>query len=166
MPPVLILLYMCPRTTIYIYVLVILYMCPHRAVYAFCPHTSTYVSSYMPPQTTKCVLILLHVSLYMPPVLILLHTCPRTVLCVCVRNSRNKKKCKKKSPHADTAIYRAPSYYYICVLILLYVSSHYYVSSYYYMCPHTTIYVSSYYYICVLILRLHTTYKQSGTVPR
>jgi hypothetical protein len=31
------------------------------------------------------------------------------------------------------------SYYYICVLILLY------------MCPHTTIYVSSYYYICMKI---------------
>ena len=46
-----------------------------------------------------------------------------------------------------------PLYYYICVLILLYVSSYYYyicvlillyVSSYYYMCPHTTTYVSSY----------------------
>ena len=36
------------------------------------------------------------------------------------------------------------SYYYICVLILLY------------MCPHTTICVSSYYYICVLIL-LHVS---------
>ncbi len=71
------------------------------------------------------------------------------------------------------------SYYYICVLILLYVCPHptIYVSSYYctcppnttsvlillYMCPHTkcphtTIYVSSYhyvslhYYICVLTL--------------
>ena len=58
--------------------------------------------------------------------------------------------------------------YYICVLILLYVSSYYcicvlillymwahttvYVSSYFYICPHTDIYVSSHCYICVLIL--------------
>jgi hypothetical protein len=70
----------------------------------------------------------------------------------------------------------APSYYCICVLILLYMCPHttVYVSSYYYMCPHTTIcflillcmcphttvYVSSYYYVCVLILLYmcpHTT---------
>ena len=43
------------------------------------------------------------------------------------------------APSAGAALY-ASSYYYICVLILLY------------MCPHTTIYVSSYYYISVLIL--------------
>jgi hypothetical protein len=62
------------------------------------------------------------------------------------------------------------SYCYICVLILLYVSSHYYmcphtttcvssyysvsshyyVSSSYYLYPHTTTYVSSYYSICKL----------------
>jgi hypothetical protein len=41
--------------------------------------------------------------------------------------------------YCDATIY-VSSYYYMCVLILLY------------MCPHTTIYVSSYYYIRVLIL--------------
>jgi hypothetical protein len=68
---------------------------------------------------------------------------------------------------------------YVCVLMLLYVSSYYYmcphtamcphatmcphttvcVSAYYYymcphttMCPHSTMCVSSYYYVCVLIL--------------
>jgi hypothetical protein len=70
-------------------------------------------------------------------------------------------------------------HYYICVLILLHVSSYYdtcllilhmhvliivYVSSYYYMCvlillcmcPHTTICASSYCYACVLILQTKT----------
>jgi hypothetical protein len=52
------------------------------------------------------------------------------------------------------------SYYYICILVLLYMCPRttIYVSSYYYtcvlvllyMCPRTTIHVSSYYYICVL----------------
>jgi hypothetical protein len=41
-------------------------------------------------------------------------------------------------------IYRAPSFFYIFLSILLY------------MCPHIVIYVSSYYYICVLILCPHT----------
>jgi hypothetical protein len=67
-------------------------------------------------------------------VLILLHMCSHTAVSVC-------------------------SYYYICVLILLYVSSYCYVFSYccicvlilLHMCPHTAIYVSSYCYICVLI---------------
>jgi hypothetical protein len=50
-------------------------------------------------------------------------------------------------PH--TTIY-VSSYYYICVLILLYMCPH--------MCPHTTIYVSSYYYMCP------RTTKQAGPV--
>ncbi len=57
-------------------------------------------------------------------------------------------------PH--TAMY-VSSYYYVCVVILLYMSLLVYfcphtnlcVSSYYYICPHTTIYVSSYYSVCV-----------------
>ncbi len=55
------------------------------------------------------------------------------------------------------------SYYYICVLILLYMCPHTAdvcwrlltyegVSGALQVCPHTTIYVSSYCYICVLIL--------------
>ena len=56
-----------------------------------------------------------------------------------------------------TAIY-VSSYYYICVLILLYMCPHTTICVLIlpYMCPHTTIYVSSYYYICVLIL-LHVS---------
>jgi hypothetical protein len=65
--------------------------------------------------------------------------------------------------YRHTAVY-VSSYYYLCVLILLSVSSYYsvYVSSYYYLCPHTAmclpyyykcvlilLYVSSFYYICV-----------------
>ncbi len=72
---VLILLYMCPHTAIYvsaccyICVLILLYMCPHTAMYVsaycyifvlillcMCPHTATYVSSYC----YICVLILLY----------------------------------------------------------------------------------------------------------
>ena len=55
-----------------------------------------------------------------------------------------------------------PSYWCICVLILLYMCPHtaVYVSSYcyicvlilMYMCPHTAVHVSSYCYTCVLIL--------------
>ena len=50
---------------------------------------------------------------------------------------------------------------YVYTLILLYMSSYYYVSAYYCMCPHTTMHVSAYYYmchqttICVLILLIH-----------
>jgi len=54
-------------------------------------------------------------------------------------------------PHSTLYV---SSYYYICVLILLY------------MRPHTTIYVSSFYYICVLILLYmcpHTTIYESAT---
>jgi hypothetical protein len=68
---VLILLYMCPRTAMYvssycyICVLILLYMCPHTAIYVssycyicvlillyMCPHTTMYVSSYY-----MCVLV-------------------------------------------------------------------------------------------------------------
>ena len=52
-------------------------------------------------------------------------------------------------PHTTTYV---SSSYYICVLMLVYMSTTIYVSSYYYMCPHTTLYVSSSYYICVLML--------------
>jgi hypothetical protein len=61
-----------------------------------------------------------------------------------------------KSTNTDAARVQKDEYdeAIVCVLILLYVSS------YYYMCPHTTMYVSSYYHKCVLILQymcLHTT---------
>jgi hypothetical protein len=84
--------------------------------------------------------------------------------------------------YEDTHIYRSipvyvcvlilSSYYYICVLILLYMCPHtaIYVSSYYYicvlillyMCPHTAIYMSSYCYICVLILLYMWAYPVYG----
>jgi hypothetical protein len=56
---VLILLYMCPHTAVYVSsyccmcVLILLYVCPHTAVY-----TAVYLSSYC----YKCVLILLYVN--------------------------------------------------------------------------------------------------------
>ncbi len=119
-------------------------------------------------------------SYYCMSVLILLHMCPHTTICVltlCVLMLL----CM--CPH--TTIY-VSSYCYICVLILLYVSSHYTcvlillnmcphatfmcphatvcvrillhmcphatMCPHTTTCPHTTVYVSSCYYICVLIL--------------
>jgi hypothetical protein len=61
----------------------------------------------------------------------------------------------------NTQVYMCPhTTIYICVLILLYVSSYCYMCPHttmcllilLYMCPHTTICVSSYYHTCVLIL--------------
>ncbi len=65
---VLILLYMCPYTTIC--VVMLLYMCPHTAIYVslyyyMCRHTTIYVSSY-----------------YYICVLILLNMCPHTTIYV------------------------------------------------------------------------------------
>ncbi len=61
------------------------------------------------------------------------------------------------------------SYYYICVLILLYMCPH---TTVYvcvlillYMCPHTAIYVSSYSYICVLILLYMCPHTNIYTCP-
>ena len=91
---VLILLHMCPHTTVSvssyccICVLMLLYMCPHTAMYlvssyyCMCPHTTASVSSYC----YICVLMLLYlcphtaasVSSYYLFVLILLHLCPHT----------------------------------------------------------------------------------------
>jgi hypothetical protein len=93
-----------------------------------------------------CVLILPYFSSLCYKCPHTLHMCPHTTILIllCV-----------------SSCYYVSSYYYICVLILLYIlSSSYhmcphttlYLSSYYYMGPHTTIYVSSYYYVCVLIL--------------
>jgi hypothetical protein len=109
----LILLYVCPRTTVY--VSSYYYIRPHTSV---CFHTTIYVSSYyyicvlillyMCPHTTVCVLILLYMcphtiiyvsSYYYICVLILLYMCPRTTIYV-------------------------SSYYYMCVLIPLYTGAH------------------------------------------
>jgi hypothetical protein len=73
-------------------------------------------------------------------VLIPLNMCPHTTICT-----------------AASLTVHFSSYYYICVLILLYMSAHttkYLSSSSYYICTATgpTVQVSSYYSICLLIL--------------
>ena len=110
--------------------------------YYMCPHTTIYPDYYI------CVLILrwTHSAVCVSPycyIRILLQTS------ICV------------------LILYVSSYYYMCVLILLYMcpNTTIYVSSYYYirvpilinMCPHTTIYVSSCYYISSVLILL---YKQ------
>ncbi len=65
-------------------VLILLYMCPHTAIYVssyfyMCPHTTIYVSSYF----YMCVLILLYTCPHTPIcVLILLCVCPHTAIYV------------------------------------------------------------------------------------
>ena len=112
-------------------VLILLYMCPHTAIY---------LSSYC----YKCVLILLYmrvrrsgegpeswhqISLHAEKALAgcLLHMPPHTT----------KKKFKKKNtaPQGGGLLYMRP-HTTICVLILLYI----YVLMLLYMCPHTNIY--------------------------
>ena len=98
------------------------------------------------------------------PVLILLHVCPHTTIHVCTAGRRaTPASCAQESyqvskcPHTAILV---PSYYYICVLILLYLCPHTTtcVSSYCYICPHTTVCVLQLLYmcphtiICVLIL--------------
>jgi hypothetical protein len=83
---VLILLYMCPHTTIY--VSSYNYMCPHATICVssydcMCPHTTVCVLNYcMCPDTIICVLIPLYVSsYYYICVLILLYV---SSCCICV----------------------------------------------------------------------------------
>ncbi len=123
--------YMCPHTTIYVSscyytcVLILLYMCPHATIYVssyynMCPHATTHVSSY----SYICVVMLLYL-------------CPHTLADVCAE--------------ADFFCFwmiffpgRTQIPLYVWLL---------YVSSYCYMCPHPStcvlilLYVSSYYYI-------------------
>ena len=73
---VLILLYMCPRTTTYVSayyfscVLILLHMCPHASIYVSSyyymqgPFRNFACCQGLCPHTTICVLILLHVSSY------------------------------------------------------------------------------------------------------
>jgi hypothetical protein len=85
---------------------------------------------------------------------------------VCGRMLRMSSRTSGMGSRTSGMCVHVSSYYYICVLILLYMCPHtttMYVSSCYYvcvlillyMCPHTTIYVSSYCCICVLILLLY-----------
>jgi hypothetical protein len=121
---VLVLLCVCPHTTIYvcvlafttlyattICVLVLLYMCPHTTmcVSSPLPH-SMYVSSYC------CICVANYYICVLVLVLILLNMCPHTTVYV-------------------------PSYYYMSVCILLCKCPHtiMYLSTYYCMCPHTIV---------------------------
>jgi hypothetical protein len=145
---------MCSHTTLY--VLIQLRVCPYTSICVLiqlhvhrCPHTTTYFSScyYMtlcvsslylaprspsmcPHSTRRCILILLRVS----SASLLLHVRTHTTIFV--------SSYYYMSPSASLPLqYRCASYYYICFLILLYVSLSASlplpVSSYYHMCPHT-----------------------------
>jgi hypothetical protein len=91
-------------------VLILLYMCLHTAIYVssyyYVCHTTMYVSSYyyMCPHTTICVLILQCM-------------CPHTTICVlmllCI--------CRHSTICVSTGLHLS-SYYGMCVLILLCVS--------------------------------------------
>jgi hypothetical protein len=186
----LILLHMCPHTAIHVSaycahcwssgqersppkalgvcVLILVHMCPNTAIYT-CPHTAIYVSSYC-----------WHTHIYIKvPRVACLASIPLIYCCICVRMLLNM------CPHTGymclhTAVYVSAqsrmllymclhtavyvsAYLYICVRILLYVSSctytyrclelrawhpslsstAVYVSAYCFMCPHTAVYVSA-----------------------
>ena len=117
------------------------YMCPHTNM---CPHT-IYVSSHRSSKRA-CICVLI---LYME------YMCPHTNICVLILY---------RHPRTDraSAPIHVSSYYTwnICVLIIIYVSSHYYICilaqieqarlEMQEMCPHATTYVSSYLYVCIL----------------
>jgi hypothetical protein len=90
-------------------------------------------------------------------VLILLYMCPHTTIYVSSYYSYAHRGQALFKPlyiqHICVILLHVSSYYYICVLILLY------------MCPHTTIYVSSYYYICVLILLIRASWTGPLQTP-
>jgi hypothetical protein len=110
-------------------VLILLYLCPH---------TTTYVSAYVPSVLiaavdptgvcyfTVCVLILLYVCPHTTIcVLMLLHTCPHTCrVCSLLLSTQRVRLCPRTTVGLS-------AYCYICVLILLHV------------CPHTAISVSA-----------------------
>jgi hypothetical protein len=179
--------YMCPHTTICVLILLYVssyyYMCPHT----MCPHTTICVSSYyyMCLHTNLCASSYCYVCVLIPVAALLQLCCSWGSLydrCICVVilcflipvAALLQLCCSSVAAEAPFMIGVYASYMCphtaICVLILLYVSSYYYVSSYHYMCLHTTIcvlillYVSSYYCmcphttICVLILLYVSSY--------
>ena len=106
-------------------------MCPHATIYvSSCYYICVLILLYMCPHTTICVLILL----YMCPqtsicVLILLNMCPHTTgrgrarfLLPC-RPARASRRGVCMCVHANSLLPRCyvSSYYYVCVLILLYM---------------------------------------------
>jgi hypothetical protein len=152
-PCVLILLYMCPKTTIC--VLILLYMCV-LILLDMRPHATYYI----------CVLILLHM-------------CPHSTMpggaCIPSRAyaPQMSPALRYMCPHTTAYV---SAYYCICVLILLCQVERVYRAARMRrkcrllcaMCPHTTTYVSSYYCICVLILLHmcpHTTMPGGACIP-
>ncbi len=160
----LILLYVCPYTSIYtcrhnvIYALIaeadliLLYVCPHTTI--VCVHILRHVSSYyyICPHSTKCVSTYYwmcpHTGIYY------IHVLPQA-------NGLSKanieiKKTLYVCPHTDmyctNVVCRRQIDYQMLRFSTICHHTTTYVSAYYYMCPHTTIYVSSYYSIRVLIL--------------
>jgi hypothetical protein len=145
---VLILLYMCPHTTIYvssyhcICVLILLlrrlgpFLLVSPQVFSYYyTYTTIYVSSYH----YKCVLV----PLYMCPHATV-NVSSYHYICVLILLLRRLGPFLLVSPQVFL-------YYYICVLILLYMCPHHttiYVSSYHYMCVLMLLYVSSYYCMC------------------
>ncbi len=117
----------------YVCVLILLCMCPHTSTYVssylYIPHPSIYVSSYF----YLHVLILLYVSHTITTCILTLlqHMCPHpTMLHMC-----------------PLLLHVSSHYYYICVLTLLLICV------LYYMCPHTaTTCVLTLLHICVLTL--------------
>ena len=100
-----------------------------------------------------------------------MHICPRIYvscmkkrpLYMCIHHQVAARENLGPDTHATRYM---TSYYYVCVLVLLYMCPHRArrapvrrpphtttcVSSYCCVCPHTTICMSSYYYICVILL--------------
>ncbi len=101
----------------FLFVLILLYVCPQT-----CAHVSSYY--FVCPHPTICVSVLLSVV-----ILLYIYMYPHTSTHMCSYYF--------VCPHTTTY---APSYYFLCVLILLHTR------------PHTNSFVSAYYYICVLML--------------
>ncbi len=155
---VLILLYVCPHTTMcplvvssatsiiwtrwcsfvsasryyYICVLILLYMCPHTAM---CPLVVSSAKSIIWTRWYSFI----SASRY----LILLHMCPDTTIFVSHMDALMQLRQRLKVPHTTTYV---SWYYYICV-------SYGRADAASSAPPGTTIYVSSYIYICALILQ-------------
>jgi hypothetical protein len=123
------------QVRLYIYVLILLYMCPHATIYVssyhcICVLILLYILQKLLRmlQVLLCVLmpVLLCISLPHTPIYLAAayqYICVLMPVLLCI-----------SLPHTPPT-YLAPSYHYTYVLILLCVLILLYVSSYYYMCP-------------------------------
>jgi hypothetical protein len=131
---VLVLLCMCPHTTMCVLILVEIHARTCRSTSTTSPRRYYYM----------CVLILLYVSSYY-------YMCPLTTTFVSFLAGTSMCPHTNMCPHIphvsrDTRSHLQKYVYHVAAQVLLYV------------CLHTTKYVSSYYYICVLILvEIHRT---------